>query len=157
VYPFYGVGYGYQWWMSVDMNLYQALGRFGQRIMVSPAEDMVVVFTASIQGEDYHPHEELYLDYILEAIIGPPKTIVPTTLTSTEISQITSEMTSTITTQDSTYSSTITTSSAISTTYPTNPGTDYSLLLVGLFISTISLIILVLLTRRRGLSFLGSS
>jgi len=51
----------------------------GQRIMVSPEEDLVVVFTASIHGMDYHPHQELYFDFILKSIIGPPRTVTQLT------------------------------------------------------------------------------
>ena len=85
--------YGYYWWHSPAMDVYQALGRFGQRIMVSPEEDLVVVFTASIQGMDYHPHEELYLDYILESIIGPPRTVTHSTSTTTTTNTSTSTTT----------------------------------------------------------------
>ena len=61
------------------MGVYQASGRLGQRIMVNPKEEMVVVFTGSIEGINYHPHDELYTDYILESIIGPPRIIEEST------------------------------------------------------------------------------
>jgi CubicO group peptidase (beta-lactamase class C family) len=73
--------YGYYWWMHPAMDVYQALRRFGQRIMISPAEDLVVIFTASIM-ELYHPHQELYFDYVLQSIIGPPREVTQTTTTT---------------------------------------------------------------------------
>ena len=71
--------YGYLWWLEPIMGVYQASGRLGQRIMVNPKEEMVVVFTGSIEGINYHPHDELYTDYILESIIGPPRIIEEST------------------------------------------------------------------------------
>ena len=76
------------------MDLYQAAGRFGQRIMVNPKEDLVVVFTASIPDGEYHPHEELYYDYIEEAIIGPPRIVEPDP-TTTEVTTSQSTTTNT--------------------------------------------------------------
>ncbi len=73
--------YGYLWWLEAGMDAYVASGRFGQRIMVCPEEDMVVVFTASIQ-EMYEPHTELYYDYIRASIIGPPRSVTQTTSTN---------------------------------------------------------------------------
>jgi CubicO group peptidase (beta-lactamase class C family) len=75
------LGYGYLWWLDPTLDVYEALGRFGQRIMVSTEEDMVVVFTASIRGENYHPHPELYRDYILDSIVNPPRPVTQTTPT----------------------------------------------------------------------------
>jgi len=77
--------YGYFWWLNPAMNVYQALGSMGQRIMVSPEEDLVVIFTASIHGMEYHPHQELYFDFILKSIIGPPRTMTQSTNTTDTI------------------------------------------------------------------------
>ena len=44
--PYEGQGYGYQWWTIPGTDIYQASGLYGQRIIVIPELDMVVVFTA---------------------------------------------------------------------------------------------------------------
>ena len=44
--PYEGQGYGYQWWTIPHTKIYQASGLYGQRILVIPELDMVVVFTA---------------------------------------------------------------------------------------------------------------
>ncbi|MHA2322972.1 MAG: serine hydrolase domain-containing protein [Candidatus Thorarchaeota archaeon] len=57
-------GYGWHWWLRSDLGVYFAYGRHGQKIMVSPEHDMVVVFTASVGDDEY--------DYILRSIsVGP--------------------------------------------------------------------------------------
>ncbi|MGY5858330.1 MAG: serine hydrolase [Candidatus Thorarchaeota archaeon] len=73
--------YGYLWWLETGMDAYVASGRLGQKIMVCPEEDMVVVFTASIY-DIYEPHYELYYDYIQASIVGPPRIVTPTTSTN---------------------------------------------------------------------------
>ena len=82
------LGYGYLWYLHPALDVYQAHGRYGQRIMVSQEEDMVVVFTASLPDRTYNPAEELLTDYILDSITGPPRIVtatepIPTTNTTT--------------------------------------------------------------------------
>ncbi len=60
-------GYGYQWWIRDD-GVYMARGWGGQYIVVVPELDLVVVFTASIFGEDkFSPALELLDEYIIPA------------------------------------------------------------------------------------------
>ncbi len=78
------LGYGYLWYLHPALDVYQAHGRFGQRIAVSPEEDMVVAFTASLPDFTYNPADELLRDYILDSIVGPPRTVSePSGTTST--------------------------------------------------------------------------
>jgi CubicO group peptidase (beta-lactamase class C family) len=59
-------GYGYQWWIYPDLNAYAALGRYGQMIFVQPETDLVVIFTATIDGDN---HElELIRNYVLPSL-----------------------------------------------------------------------------------------
>jgi CubicO group peptidase (beta-lactamase class C family) len=64
-------GYGYQWWLSTyrmgssSVDAFSALGWGGQKIMVFPDLEMVVVFTGgNYASED--PSEEILTRYILE-------------------------------------------------------------------------------------------
>ncbi|MHA2423985.1 MAG: serine hydrolase domain-containing protein [Candidatus Thorarchaeota archaeon] len=59
-------GYGWQWWTRSDLGIYFAMGLHGQKIMVSPEHDMVVVFTALM--EDYDPEFYLFNEYILGSL-----------------------------------------------------------------------------------------
>ncbi|TFF95507.1 class C beta-lactamase-related serine hydrolase [Candidatus Thorarchaeota archaeon] len=76
------LGYGYLWWLHPGLDAYQAHGRFGQRIAVSPEEDLVVVYTASLPDYIYNPEDELLRDFILDSITGPPRTVNESTQTS---------------------------------------------------------------------------
>jgi CubicO group peptidase (beta-lactamase class C family) len=58
--------YGYQWWIYPDLNAYAAQGRYGQMIFVQPKSDLVVVFTATIDG--LNPELDLIKSYIIPAI-----------------------------------------------------------------------------------------
>lgn len=87
--------YGYLWWLEPGMDAYVASGRLGQKIMVCPEEDLVVVFTASIY-EMYEPHYDLYYDYIRAAIIGPPRIVEPETTTFTTTNQTSTNQTSSL-------------------------------------------------------------
>ena len=77
------LGYGYLWFLHPFLDVYQAHGRGGQRIIVSPEEDLVVVFTASLPDYTYNPCDELLQDYILDSIFAPPKTLTENTTTAT--------------------------------------------------------------------------
>jgi CubicO group peptidase (beta-lactamase class C family) len=61
-------GFGWHWWMRSDLGIYFAYGRHGQKIMVAPEYDMVVVFTANVPDDGYDPEFMLFRDYILQAI-----------------------------------------------------------------------------------------
>lgn len=62
-------GYGYQWWLDRSGS-YTALGTGGQYIMVVPDENLVVVFTSKLGGEDAFLPARLLDDYILPAILS---------------------------------------------------------------------------------------
>jgi len=66
-------GYGYQWWLqtyqvrSKSVDAYQAKGWGGQRIVVFPSLDMVVVFTGgNYLGHD--PADDILTRFILPAV-----------------------------------------------------------------------------------------
>ena len=73
----WGEGYGYQWWLRTyysgwsAVDAYYATGWGGQRIMVFPSLDMVVVFTG---GNYVEAHR---LDVIIEHHILPALDEVP--------------------------------------------------------------------------------
>ena len=56
-------GYGYQWWILPELNVYYASGLYGQSIYVAPDNDMVVVFTAEISNN-------LILENLLNSILN---------------------------------------------------------------------------------------
>lgn len=60
--------YGWQWWILEDMETFAALGRGGQKIIVSREHDMVVVFTATIGDYDHDPEFDLFFSYIMESL-----------------------------------------------------------------------------------------
>jgi CubicO group peptidase (beta-lactamase class C family) len=47
-----GVDYGYQWWVYPEKNFFAAQGLAGQKIIVIPDLDMVIVFTADLENTD---------------------------------------------------------------------------------------------------------
>ena len=65
------LGYGYQWWIDDSVPLYAALGRFGQGIFVVPSRDLVVVFTAHLEGSE--PEFDLLRRFILPACQQAPR------------------------------------------------------------------------------------
>ncbi|MHA2322048.1 MAG: serine hydrolase domain-containing protein [Candidatus Thorarchaeota archaeon] len=62
------IGYGYQWWTNPAQEYYYALGLYGQYIFVVPKQDLVVVFSSSIQEYFGYPNESLLKFWILAAI-----------------------------------------------------------------------------------------
>lgn len=59
-------GYGYQWWISPD-KFYVAVGYGGQFIFVVPKKNMVVVFTSTLEGNDFFIPENLLNEFIITA------------------------------------------------------------------------------------------
>jgi len=66
--PWKDTGYGYQWWTSPTIGVYEASGLYGQQILVAPDYDMVVVFTATIRTGS-NPELEIMQRFILPAAI----------------------------------------------------------------------------------------
>lgn len=62
-----GEGYGYQWWVG-SAGGYRALGYAGQRIIVLPDQDMVVVFTGGLPNESVL--DSLLSSYIIPAAVS---------------------------------------------------------------------------------------
>ena len=59
-------GYGYQWWISPD-KFYAAVGYGGQFIFVVPKKNMVVVFTSTLESNDFYLPENLLNKFIMTA------------------------------------------------------------------------------------------
>jgi len=66
--PWKDTGYGYQWWTSPTIGVYEASGLYGQQILVAPNYNMVVVFTATIKTGP-NPEPEILQRFILPAAI----------------------------------------------------------------------------------------
>jgi hypothetical protein len=61
--------YGYQWWIN-QAGYYSAVGLFGQAVYVVPKENLVVVFTSHIEGQDMYISSTLLMEYILPAVVS---------------------------------------------------------------------------------------
>jgi CubicO group peptidase (beta-lactamase class C family) len=61
-------GYGYQWWVD-DSGMYLALGYSGQFIYVIPEKEMVVVFTSSLEDNDFYVPQTLLNEFIIPAAV----------------------------------------------------------------------------------------
>ena len=61
-------GYGYQWWVD-DSSMYLALGYRGQFIFVIPEKEMVVVFTSSLEDNDFYVPQTLLNEFIIPAAV----------------------------------------------------------------------------------------
>ncbi len=61
-------GYGYQWWVD-DSSMYLALGYRGQFIYVIPEKEMVVVFTSSLEDNDFYVPQTLLNEFIIPAAV----------------------------------------------------------------------------------------
>lgn len=70
-------GYGWHWWLRSDLGIYFAYGRHGQKIMVSPEHDMIVVFTAGVGDDEYDPEFDLFRNYILRSILVDNGSSIP--------------------------------------------------------------------------------
>lgn len=62
-------GYGYQWWLDKS-GMYSAVGFSGQFIMVVPKENLVVVFTSKLSGQDAFFPAKLLKKFILPSIVS---------------------------------------------------------------------------------------
>jgi CubicO group peptidase (beta-lactamase class C family) len=63
-------GYGYQWWIYPRTDVFAAEGLDGQYIVVAPNLNMVVVFTADLQGRDSAIPLRLLVDYVAPAVLS---------------------------------------------------------------------------------------
>lgn len=79
------VGYGYQWWVRPN-GLYNALGWGGQEIIIAPAQDMVIVFTAGIRDAAWNTYDDLLQKYILPAA-RPSSALPPDPAGSTALAE----------------------------------------------------------------------
>ena len=71
-----GTEYGYLWWLSPEY--YSASGLFGQRIIVIPEHDIVVVLTHEATADILLPEIDVIVtDYIIEAVLPPSKSTPP--------------------------------------------------------------------------------
>jgi ankyrin repeat protein/CubicO group peptidase (beta-lactamase class C family) len=70
-YPFISTnkGYGYLWW-ELPFGGYTASGYGGQHILVMPARDMVVVFTAGNGNNNWRPEKYLTEEFINQSIVS---------------------------------------------------------------------------------------
>jgi CubicO group peptidase (beta-lactamase class C family) len=62
-------GYGYQWWISPD-KFYAAVGYGGQFIFVVPKKNMVVVFTSTLESNDFYTPEDLLNKFVIPAAVS---------------------------------------------------------------------------------------
>lgn len=62
-----GINYGYQWWVRPN-GMFNALGWGGQQIIVSPAQDLVIVFTSGIRDAGWNTYDDLIKTHILPSI-----------------------------------------------------------------------------------------
>ena len=62
-------GYAAQWHTMPDLGIFYAAGLYGQYIFVSPAHDLVAVFTSGYGVNDYDENPQMFRDYILTAVI----------------------------------------------------------------------------------------
>ncbi|KKN45269.1 hypothetical protein LCGC14_0684760 [marine sediment metagenome] len=70
-----GTEYGYLWWLSPEY--YSASGLFGQRIIVIPEHDIVVVLTHEATADILLPEIDVIVtNYIIKAVL-PPSTSKP--------------------------------------------------------------------------------
>ena len=60
-------GYGYGWWIK-SPEMYMGLGYGGQYLIVRPEEEMVIVFTSSLDEQDFYLPLRLMETYILPAV-----------------------------------------------------------------------------------------
>jgi len=67
VQPWGGTGYGYQWWKELYFGTFEARGMYSQWIIVQPANQLVVVLTASDTEGRIAPYS-LFSSYIIQAI-----------------------------------------------------------------------------------------
>lgn len=75
----YNTYYGYQWWISSSsvngkkIDWFEGLGFGGQRIIIVPSQELVIVFTAGLYNasEGWLATTKLLNDYVMPAAAGP--------------------------------------------------------------------------------------
>ena len=75
-------GYGYQWWLNLEINGYLAIGYNGQQINVVPEHNLVVVFTANSEDATF---AAIMRDYVVASIEYETPTPVPFPFTFEQI------------------------------------------------------------------------
>jgi CubicO group peptidase (beta-lactamase class C family) len=78
-------GYGYQWWLNLEINGYLAISYNGQQINVVPEHNLVVVFTADHEDATF---ATIMRDYIVASIGYGTPTPIPFPLTLEQILMI---------------------------------------------------------------------
>lgn len=78
-------GYGYQWWLNLEINGYLAIGYNGQQINVVPEHNLVVVFTADYEDATF---AAIMRDYVVASIGYGTPTPIPFPLTLEQILMI---------------------------------------------------------------------
>jgi CubicO group peptidase (beta-lactamase class C family) len=63
-------GYGYQWWLATP-DIYYADGRGGQMVLVVPENDIIIVFTGSIAGNEVIKRDEMLTSLIAPSVKSP--------------------------------------------------------------------------------------
>ncbi|MFW9958533.1 MAG: serine hydrolase domain-containing protein [Candidatus Odinarchaeota archaeon] len=61
-------GYAAQWHTMPDLDVYYAVGLYGQYIFVSPEHDLIAVFTSGYGINDYDENPQMFRNYIMAAV-----------------------------------------------------------------------------------------
>jgi hypothetical protein len=67
-------GYGYGWWIA-SPEMYMGLGYRGQYLILHPEQRLVVVFTSSLEDQDFYLPQRLTETYILPAVQNSGRTL----------------------------------------------------------------------------------
>lgn len=84
-------GYGYQWWIIEKEGYFQGIGIGGQKLLVYPEKELIIVYTSSnyLGGWPDHTLQSTLAGYIIDATESPTTTPItsttPSTITSTSL------------------------------------------------------------------------